>query len=254
MAPTYSIFGKGTKTSTTKDAHFQQQWVCQHSIEVIQAIRCIKTDTSKNDVCKNNRSQRCGQKSYISYTSADPVCAICDSPDATNDHVSTSGPGGSRIIQYYSCKKFAELSPANRLSLLKSKDCASNACFQLPMLHLVDTKKGNANTTSLVNMNLIKGIPFESMCSFAKNTKIHKPTKIFLNDSSKGSLPEVQVFQALRETSAFPSILPSAMYRKLQLMEMEIQSTTKAYSYCRLSTSTEIISQYFTTMVAAILL
>jgi len=42
------------------------------------------------------------------------------------------------------------------------------------MLHLVDTKKGNANTTSLVNMNLIKGIPFESMCSFAKNTKIHK--------------------------------------------------------------------------------
>jgi len=41
-------------------------------------------------------------------------------------HVSTSGPGGSRIIQYYSCKKFAELSPANRLSLLKSK----GLCFQ----------------------------------------------------------------------------------------------------------------------------
>jgi len=57
-----------------------------------------KTDTSKNDVCKNNRSQRYGQKSYISYTSADPVCAICDSPDATNDHVSTSGPGGSLLV------------------------------------------------------------------------------------------------------------------------------------------------------------
>ena len=55
-----------------------------------------------------------------------PICSICQSADGVSDHVSTSGPSGSRIIQYYTCKKFADVTPANRLSLLKEK----GYCYQ----------------------------------------------------------------------------------------------------------------------------
>ena len=54
------------------------------------------------------------------------VCSLCLAHDGASDHVSTSGPGGTRLIQYYTCKRFAELTPAKRLYLLKEK----GYCFQ----------------------------------------------------------------------------------------------------------------------------
>ena len=59
-------------------------------------------------------------------TFSSPICSICQSADCVSDHVSTSGPSESRIIQYYTCKKFADVTPANRLSLLKEK----GYCYQ----------------------------------------------------------------------------------------------------------------------------
>ena len=54
---------------------------------------------------------------------ANPLtCFIC----GATDHVPTSGPKGTKLIQYFVCKKFVEMTNAERLALLKAK----NLCFQ----------------------------------------------------------------------------------------------------------------------------
>ncbi len=50
------------------------------------------------------------------------ICKICNA----TDHVQTSGPNGSKLIQYFVCKKFVNMTPAQRCVELKSK----NLCFQ----------------------------------------------------------------------------------------------------------------------------
>ncbi|XP_066917918.1 uncharacterized protein [Clytia hemisphaerica] len=49
-------------------------------------------------------------------------CFICDS----SDHILTSGPQGTKLIQYFVCKKFVEMTPSNRFAELKRK----NLCYQ----------------------------------------------------------------------------------------------------------------------------
>ena len=50
------------------------------------------------------------------------TCHIC----SKEDHVPNGGPGGIKLIQYFTCKQFAEMTPADRLQLLKEK----GLCFQ----------------------------------------------------------------------------------------------------------------------------
>ena len=53
----------------------------------------------------------------------DPLpCFIC----GATDHIQTSGPKGSKLVQYFVCKKFVEMTNAQRLAELKSK----NLCIQ----------------------------------------------------------------------------------------------------------------------------
>ena len=52
----------------------------------------------------------------------DLTCHIC----GKNDHVPTRGPGGSKLIQYFSCKEFVDLKPFDRFQLLKRK----GLCYQ----------------------------------------------------------------------------------------------------------------------------
>ena len=48
-------------------------------------------------------------------------CFIC----SERGHVTTSGPQGSKLIQYFACKKFAEMTPNERFLTLKN----NNLCF-----------------------------------------------------------------------------------------------------------------------------
>ena len=50
------------------------------------------------------------------------TCKICNA----TDHVQTNGPNGSKLIQYFVCKKFVDMTPAERFTELRSK----NLCFQ----------------------------------------------------------------------------------------------------------------------------
>ena len=85
-----------------------------------------ETDKSKHDASKPNKPHKYGYSSSHSSLPFEPRCYICNSAEGTNDHISTLGPGGTRIIQYYTCKIFVEKSPADRLSLLREK----GYCFQ----------------------------------------------------------------------------------------------------------------------------
>ena len=78
------------------------------------------------DSSKTNRTQRYGYSSSHNSIPSEPTCYICNSKEGTDDHVPTSGPGGTRMIQYFACKKFVELTPVDRLALLNEK----GYCFQ----------------------------------------------------------------------------------------------------------------------------
>ena len=54
------------------------------------------------------------------------ICYICGEKCDDLEHVATSGPGGIKVIQYFSCKTFVNKTPSERLALLKDK----NLCFQ----------------------------------------------------------------------------------------------------------------------------
>ena len=117
----------------------------------------VKNNPTQVDVSRNQRSQRYGYSIYSLPPTSDPNCTICDSKE---EHVSTAGPGGTRIIQYYACKSFAELTPANRFALLKNK----GYCFQclLPGAAISSGKHkmGDASMTTYVHILRIKAIPF----------------------------------------------------------------------------------------------
>ena len=49
------------------------------------------------------------------------TCEICGSKEGVADHVSSPDPGGSRILQDFTCKQFVDATPATRLKLIKEK-------------------------------------------------------------------------------------------------------------------------------------
>ena len=64
------------------------------------------------------------RSTFNSYTKPpDPtVCQICG---ATN-HVQTNGPRGTKLVQYFACKVFVDMTPEERYQTLKTK----NLCYQ----------------------------------------------------------------------------------------------------------------------------
>ena len=52
-------------------------------------------------------------------------CFIC----GKDDHVTTNGPSGSKIVQYFSCKTFVEMSPASRCNELQKNGLCIQCLF-----------------------------------------------------------------------------------------------------------------------------
>ena len=72
---------------------------------------------------RDDRSNRQNDQSAHTTETTDPVtCSFC----GEDDHVATTGPGNTKIVQYYSCKKFADLTPAERFKELRRK----GFCYQ----------------------------------------------------------------------------------------------------------------------------
>ena len=90
------------------------------------------------------------------------------------DHVRTAGPGGIKLIQYFTCKQFIEMTPADRFQLLKKK-CL---CFQClyPDVKLTDTKhsEGRCQTDYTCNHPSHDKFPTKKhvlVCAEHKNVK-----------------------------------------------------------------------------------
>ena len=98
-----------------------EQKLQQQRINILEASKPSKPPP-RNPQRKDPR-QRSGHHSGPPGT---PKCFICDDHDGQSGHLATNGPSNTKIIQYHSCFKFAELSPANRFAVLKSK----GYCFQ----------------------------------------------------------------------------------------------------------------------------
>ena len=70
-------------------------------------------------------------------TNQEPHCQLCGETSSSTEHITSNGPGGTRIIQYYTCKSFVEKTPAARLATLKEKVF----CFQC-LLPGADASRG----------------------------------------------------------------------------------------------------------------
>ena len=96
-----------------KELHLEQQKV------LIYGSAEKKRQPPRQDQ-RGNRSNK-GPSSNNTYQNGppqDPTCSICDSSIGSNDHVATIGPNKMQLIQYFTCKQFAEMTPANRYSFL----------------------------------------------------------------------------------------------------------------------------------------
>lgn len=61
-------------------------------------------------------------KTFLSDSDmATPICSIYDAKAGESNHVATSGPGGSKVIPYFSCKSFVDKTLAERCSLLRRR-------------------------------------------------------------------------------------------------------------------------------------
>ena len=105
----------------------------------IQQQKIIINESNKSkDQKQQDRPQRYthynSKSSVKSSSSNDLKCHIC----GKEDHVPTAGPGGIKLIQYFTCEQFVEMTPADRFQLLRKK----GLCFQClyPGAKITDTK------------------------------------------------------------------------------------------------------------------
>ena len=85
--------------------------------------------SSTNTHPKPHKVHHSNRAHHSGSSKEEVTCAICNSPAGTNDHISTNGPAKSQLIQYFTCQKFAELTPADRLSMLKKKGYCIQCLF-----------------------------------------------------------------------------------------------------------------------------
>ena len=103
---------------------------------VIHGHQGEKNEASSN---QHHRPPKASARSYNNYpnTNEPASCKLCGKSSSSTEHVSSFGPGGTRIVQYYTCKDFAMKNPAVCLALLKEK----GFCFQC-LLHGADSSCG----------------------------------------------------------------------------------------------------------------
>ena len=87
-----------------------------------------KDDARLKHKSKDDKNDGSGRSSDTTAHPAGTVpdtsltCSICDE----KGHVATMGPGFKKVIQFFSCKKFVEMTNAERFAIVKEK----GLCFQ----------------------------------------------------------------------------------------------------------------------------
>ena len=101
----------------------------------VQQQKLLILDQSTNERHSNNQHDRKsnhhsnlgtkGSQQRV-YSAQDQLkCFICDA----TDHFATNGPHGSKIVQYFACPRFTQMSPSERFTELKSKNLCTQCLF-----------------------------------------------------------------------------------------------------------------------------
>ena len=98
--------------------------ICQQKIITSAKIEPKRQNPPDPKDPKDKNHDKRDRKDKPSYytNGKNNLCVIC----GAEDHVATNGPGGSKLVQYFVCQKFVEMTPAQRFSELMSK----GLCFQ----------------------------------------------------------------------------------------------------------------------------
>ena len=104
------------------DAALEGERLWMKLIEFLEKELKVNQQKSLLLVIPERKSMKDGIKSFHSDHSTLPCCSIC----GDSDHIPTNGPGNTKLIQYFACKKFAEMSPADRFGVLRK----NGLCFQ----------------------------------------------------------------------------------------------------------------------------
>ena len=115
------------KNTWTKFVEFleQEQKLQQQKVLIRGASHGVSSKNKLSD-SKSNKHRTESSIHHSSINRSDPTCFVCNSQDGENDHVATSGPAGTKIIQYHTCINFVEMTPAKRMAFLKDK----GYCYQ----------------------------------------------------------------------------------------------------------------------------
>ena len=100
----------------------------QQQKALLQGEKTIRTESSAvgGTFTKNTRYKHSYFTSDNVNDKNDLICHICGESSNDSEHVATIGPGGTKVVQYFSCKVFVNKTPAERFALLRRK----NLCFQ----------------------------------------------------------------------------------------------------------------------------
>ena len=90
----------------------QHKFVIQHG---------QRNDKKDHPPGQSNSKPNSSRKTYLGNQFNNQLCQLCGKSPSSTEHILSSGPAGTKIIQYHTCKTFAEKTPASRLSMLTDK-------------------------------------------------------------------------------------------------------------------------------------
>ena len=103
----------------------KEQKLQQQKMMIQRITGDVKTNSTNSSKFENRSSRY--KHSYCSPDAmTNPICYICSASSGSDNHVATSSPGGTRIIQYFTCKVFVDMTPAAKVEILRDK----GFCFQ----------------------------------------------------------------------------------------------------------------------------
>ena len=95
----------------------------EKDLKVQQQKVLIQEKVDDKKIRTNNDGKHGRHNAHHTGKTSEIKCYFCDE---TEDHVATNGPRGTQIVQYFACKKFAEMTPNQRFQELRRK----GFCFQ----------------------------------------------------------------------------------------------------------------------------
>ena len=95
----------------------------EKDLKVQQQKLLIQGKTEEDKKTESDENRQSGRSHFAGNSNAESKCFFCDESE---DHVATNGPRGTKIVQYFACRKSVEMSPNERFKELRSR----GYCFQ----------------------------------------------------------------------------------------------------------------------------